>query len=158
MTKWRLRLAIGALSIGLVAGAGALDATGAAGAASRAPGVASAAPQLHVSGKHLVNARGQRVVLHGVDRSGGEYACVQGFGVWDGPMNQASLTAMKRWRVNAVRVPLNEACWNGQSYVASQFRGAKYRRAVKAYVRLVNGSGMIAILDLHWTDGLYTGP
>jgi len=158
MTKWRLRLAIGALSIGLVAGAGALDATGAAGAASRAPGVASAAPQLHVSGKHLVNARGQRVVLHGVDRSGGEYACVQGFGNWDGPMNQASVTAMKGWNINAVRVPLNEACWNGESYVKPQFRGANYRRAVEAFVRLLNRNGMVAILDLHWTDGLYTGP
>jgi endoglucanase len=111
-----------------------------------------------VSGNHLVNAHGQRVVLHGVDRSGGEYTCVHGFGIWDGPMNQAAVTAMRRWDVNAVRVPLNEACWNGESYVLRQYRGAAYRRAVEAYVRLLNRNGIVAILDLHWTDGLYTGP
>ena len=80
---------------------------------------ASAAPQLRVSGKELINAHGQRVVLHGVDRSGGEWVCMHGTGIWDGPMNQASVTAIKSWDVNAVRVPLNEACWNGESYVKS---------------------------------------
>jgi endoglucanase len=73
-------------------------------------------------------------------------------------MNQAAVTAMKRWHVNAVRVPLNEACWNGQSYVQPRYRGARYRRAVEAYVRLLNRNGIVAILDLHWTDGAYTGP
>ncbi|HEY1615997.1 MAG TPA: cellulase family glycosylhydrolase, partial [Streptosporangiaceae bacterium] len=29
--------------------------------------------------------------------------------------------------------------------------------AIKAYVSLLNSNGMVAILDLHWTDGLYTG-
>ena len=41
----------------------------------------STAPQLHVSGNQLVNASGSPVVLHGVDRSGGEFACVQGNGI-----------------------------------------------------------------------------
>src|SRR5262249_15419443 len=127
-------------------------------ATGRPATVTAAAPSLHVSGKHLVNARGQRVVLHGVDRSGGEYRCFQGFGFWDGPVDQASLTAMKSWHINAVRVPLNEACWNGESYVPKQFRGGAYRKAVQAYVRLLNRNGMVAILDLHMTDGLYTGP
>jgi endoglucanase len=116
------------------------------------------APSLHVSGNRLVNARGAQVVLHGVDRSGGEYACVQGWGIWDGPMNQAAVTAMKKWRVNAVRVPLNEACWNGESYVTSRYRGAIYRNAVEAYVSLLNRNGLVAILDLHWSDGAYVGP
>ena len=33
----------------------------------------STAPQLHVSGNQLVNAGGTPVVLHGVNRSGGEF-------------------------------------------------------------------------------------
>jgi hypothetical protein len=111
-----------------------------------------------VSGNELVNTSGARVVLHGVDRSGGEYTCVQEqSGMWDGPMDQASVTAMKSWDVNAVRVPLNEACWNGQAYVMGD-KGIKYRNAVKAYVNLLNRNGIVAILDLHWTDGAYTGP
>jgi hypothetical protein len=73
-------------------------------------------------------------------------------------MDQASVSAMKSWHVNAVRVPLNEACWNGEWYVPPRYRGAAYRRAVEAYVRLLNRNGMVAILDLHWSDGAYTGP
>jgi endoglucanase len=115
------------------------------------------APQLHVSGNELVNASGAQVVLHGVDRSGTEYACVQGNGIFDGPNDQASITAMKSWGVNAVRVPLNEACWNAESYVNAAYAGANYINAIKAYVSLLNSNGMVAILDLHWTDGLYTG-
>ena len=157
MTRYRLGVAVSALSAGLLAGAWNWTAAAptAAGQVARA---SVAAPQLHVSGNHLVNGRGRRVVLHGVDRSGGEYTCVHGFGIWDGPMNQASLTAMARWHVTAVRVPLNEACWNGQSYVLPQYRGQIYRRAVEAYVHLLNRNGMVAILDLHWSDGAYTGP
>src|SRR6202035_4869989 len=115
------------------------------------------APQLHVSGSKLVNASGQQVVLHGIDRSGTEYACVQGNGIFDGPSDQASITAMASWGVNAVRVPLNEACWNAESYVNSAYAGANYQTAIENYVKLLNASGMVAILDLHWTDGLYTG-
>jgi endoglucanase len=117
----------------------------------------STAPQLHVSGNKLVNSSGSQVVLHGVDRSGTEYACVQGNGIFDGPSDQASITAMKSWGVNAVRVPLNEACWNAESYVDSAYAGTNYQTAIEAYVNLLNANGMVAILDLHWTDGLYTG-
>lgn len=115
-------------------------------------------PQLHVSGNKLVNVSGRQVVLHGVDRSGTEYECVQGRGIFDGPNNQASITAMKQWGINAVRLPLNEACWNGESYVKPEFRGATYQDAIKAYIRLLNANGLVAILDLHWSDGVYTGP
>ena len=152
------RLVSGLVCVGLLAAAAAVGQAAQASPAARSQRAGTTAPQLHVSGNKLVNARGQRVVLRGVDRSGGEYACVQGYGSWDGPMNQAAVTAMKRWHVNAVRVPLNEACWNGQSYVRSRYRGVNYRRAVSAYVRLLNRNGMVAILDLHWTDGAYTGP
>jgi hypothetical protein len=112
---------------------------------------------MHVSGNKLVNAAGATVVLHGVNRSGGEFACVQGNGLWNGPMDQTSIDAIKTWHVNAVRVPLNEACWNAESYVNASFAGATYQNAVKSYVNMLNASGIVAILDLHWTDGLYTG-
>ncbi len=124
-----------------------------------APVVTGSAPQLHVSGNKLVDANGNTVVLHGVDRSGTEYECVQGNGIFDGPNDQASITAIKSWGpVNAVRVPLNEACWNAESYVNSADAGANYINAIKSYVSLLNSNGIVAILDLHWTDGTYTGP
>jgi hypothetical protein len=116
------------------------------------------APQLHVSGNKLLNASGQQVILRGVDRSGTEYACVQGNGIFDGEVDQAAVTAMLSWKVNAVRVPLNEACWNAESYVTAADAGANYINAIKSYVSLLNSNGLVAILDLHWTDGTYTGP
>ncbi len=118
----------------------------------------SAAPQLHVSGNELADASGNQVVLHGMDRSGAEYACVQGWGFFDGPVDEASILAMKSWtHVTAVRIPLNEACWNGESYVNPAYAGSNYIAAVKNFVNLLNANGIVAILDLHWTDGLYTG-
>ena len=116
------------------------------------------APQLHVAGNKLVSADGQKVVLHGVDRSGSEFMCVQNHGIFDGPVNSASVNVMKAKGINAVRVPLNEACWNGDSYVNSADAGAHYQAAIKAYVKRLNAAGMAVVLDLHWTDGTYTGP
>ena len=121
------------------------------------PPPTGSAPQLHVSGNKLENAGGQTVQLRGVNRSGTEYACVQGNGIFDGPNDQASISAIKTWDATAVRVPLNEACWNAESYVASADAGTNYINAIKAYVSLLNSNGLVAILDLHWTDGLYTG-
>ena len=120
---------------------------------------ASAAPQLHVSGNRMVDQNGNQVVLHGVNRSGTEYQCVKGNAIFDGPNDQNSINAIKSWgaAINAVRVPMNEACWNGESYVPSADRGANYQNAIKSYVNLLNSNGLVAILDLHWTDGTYTG-
>jgi endoglucanase len=117
----------------------------------------TAEPQLRVMGAHLVNQDNQQVVLHGVDRSGGEYACLQGQGILMGPTNQASITAMKSWNIDAVRLPLNEACWNGESYVPKRYAGKNYQHAIENYVRLLTISGITVILDLHWTDGRYIG-
>ena len=147
-----------AVGVGVVAAIGTV-----AGAVPRvvtvAPAAATAAtaPQLHVSGNTLVDASGQRVVLHGVDRSGTENECVQGNGIFDGPSDQASVTAMKNVGINVVRIPLNEACWNGESYVNPAYAGANYQTAIKSYVNLLNSNGIVAIVELHWTDGLYTG-
>ena len=139
----------------------AFDSTGASATSPPATvsvvSATSTAPQLHVSGNKLENAAGNQVILRGADRSGTEYACVQGNGIFDGPSNQASITAMKEWGINAVRIPLNEACWNAESYVNSAYAGASYQSAIESFVNLLNDNGIVAILDLHWTDGAYTG-
>jgi endoglucanase len=145
------------LAVGAAVGAVPSVVTAAPDAATAATTATTAAPQLQVSGNSLVSANGTPVVLHGVDRSGTEYSCVHGAGIFDGPSDQASITAMKNVGVNAVRVPLNEACWNGESYVSAAYAGANYQSAIEAYVNLLNSNGIVAILDLHWTDGVYTG-
>jgi len=133
---------------------------------ARTPTPASAAVSiagLHVSGNHLVNSAGQTVTLWGVNRSGGEYSCVphSGFpagGIFDGPMDNAAVTSIASWAgVNAVRVPLNEDCWLSHSNVPAADAGQNYISAVQTYVNLLHQHGLVAILDLHWTDGVYTG-
>jgi endoglucanase len=99
---------------------------------------------------HIVDGAGNPVVFHGVDRSGTEYACVQGWGIFDGPSDQASIDAMKAWKVNVVRVPLNEDCWLGINGVKTRYGGTAYQQAIASYVQLLNSNGMAAILDLHW--------
>jgi hypothetical protein len=122
------------------------------------PPPAGQAPQLHVSGNRLLTSSNQAYRMLGVNRSGGEFACVQGNGIWNGPMDQASVTAIRSWHVNTVRIPLNEDCWLALSNVQSQYAGANYQNAIKAYVSLLHQNGIVAVLDLHWTDGSYTGP
>jgi endoglucanase len=108
-------------------------------------------PALRVQEKRLVNALGQPVILRGVNRSGTEFACVQGWGISDGAMDQASVDAFKSWHVNVVRVPLNEQCWLGINDIHPLYSGANYRSAIASYVDLLNRSGLYVILDLHWS-------
>jgi endoglucanase len=105
---------------------------------------------IHVRGNQLVNAAGERIRLFGVNRSGTEYACVLGIGIFSGPSDAASIAAMGSWHINAVRVPLNEDCWLGINGVAPTRAGANYRNAIAGYVRDLNAAGFVAILDLHW--------
>jgi hypothetical protein len=134
-----------------------VSASASASPSASATGTPGAAPALHVSGNHLVDPNGRVVTLRGVDRSGAEFACVQGTGIFDGPVDQASVTAMTSWRINAVRVPLNEDCWLGTNGVNSAYAGSDYIAAIKSYVALLEKNGLNVILDLHWTDGVYTG-
>ncbi|GAA2411435.1 cellulase family glycosylhydrolase [Actinomadura vinacea] len=115
------------------------------------------APQLKVSGNKFVDASGKTVTLRGVNRSGGEFACVQNNGFWDGPMDAASVTAIKSWNTNAVRVPLNADCWLGLPNVNAAYRGAAYQNAVKGYVDLLERNGLTPIVELHWSHGLWSG-
>ena len=105
---------------------------------------------LHVSGSRLLDARGRRVHFHGVNRSGTEYACVQGWGIFDGPSDARSARAIASWHVNGVRLPLNEQCWLGINGVKSQYAGARYRRAIVRYVSLLNRQGIYVELSLMW--------
>ena len=114
-------------------------------------GTPSSISGLHVSGNQILNGAGQAVRLLGVNRAGTEYACIQGWGIFDGPSDAASVQAIAAWKTNAVRVPLNEDCWLGINGVNSAYGGANYQSAVANYVSLLNGYGLVAILDIHWS-------
>jgi endoglucanase len=98
----------------------------------------------------------------GVNLSGPEFACVQGFGI-DGtrngqPIDDKFVAAIASWRVNTVRIPLNQDCWLGTNGVVRAYSGANYRRQIRRYVNLLRRNGMTVILDLHWSGGAYPGP
>jgi endoglucanase len=120
------------------------------------PGVA---PALHVSGNQVVTAAGTPYRFYGVNRSGGEFACIKNrTGIWDGPMDQASVTAMRTWKIRAVRVPLNEECWLGTTgNPVPEYSGTAYQDEVKRYVKLLVDNGITPIVELHWNYGAYTG-
>jgi hypothetical protein len=107
-------------------------------------------PWVGVSGHHLVDEGGHRIRLLGVNRSGTEYRCEQGYGIFEGPTDTSSIEAIKGWDANAVRVPLNESCWLGTDGAPSQFSGAVYRKAIVEYVTRLNEAGLYVILTLQF--------
>lgn len=114
-------------------------------------------PVLHVAGNKLVDADGTTRRLLGVNRSGGEFMCVQGHGIWDGPVDDAAIGAIADWNANTVRIPLNEECWLGLSNIKPEYGGTNYVNAVKDLVGRVKAHGMTPMLELHWSWGQYTG-
>jgi hypothetical protein len=109
----------------------------------------AASAKLQVKGNHLVS-NGRVVRLLGVNRSGTEYMCRDGFGdVFDGPSDQKSIDAMRTWRINAVRLPLNESCWLGLGKLR-KWTG-HYRRSIVRFVQLLRRNHLYVILDDHLT-------
>ncbi|MGW1765127.1 cellulase family glycosylhydrolase [Streptomyces sp. NPDC002073] len=115
------------------------------------------APELSVTGNRLTDQNGVTRRLLGVNRSGGEFMCVQGNGIFDGPVDDASVRAIADWKANTVRIPLNEECWLGLDNIKPEYRGAAYAEAVKGLVGRVLARGMTPVVELHWTYGQYTG-
>jgi endoglucanase len=149
------RLGAAVLGVLLVVGVFvAMAASATSASATAASGTAEAA-NLRVRGSSLVDGpgRGHVVQLRGVNRSGLEYACIQGWGFFDSPHpdridDPAMIAAMKRWDINVVRVPLNEDCWLGINTPRGR-GGAPYRRIVERYVHALGAAGLYVIVDLH---------
>jgi hypothetical protein len=119
------------------------------------PVLAAPAPAvsgLHVSGNQILNASGQPVRLRGVNRTSGEYGCIFNFAIFEGPTNATAIQAMVNWKINAVRLPLNEDCWLDVNTggIDRQYVGAAYRAAVADYVSRLTAAGIAVIVDLHW--------
>jgi hypothetical protein len=91
---------------------------------------------------------------------GTEFTCIQGgsagsrgwsiFGFDYASTMPTAIAAMKSWRINAVRVPLNEDCWLGINGPNPAYAGASYVGAISKYVRDLRAAGIWVILDLHW--------
>lgn len=150
-----------------VASSGSPPASGTASATARAtagigglsveartsvPSLTASPRQLSVSvlGNQLVDGDGQVVRLLGVNRSGTQYACAQGWGIFDGPVDDRALDAIVSWNVTAVRLSLNEHCWLGINGVPAAYSGQVYRDAVTELVDRLVARRVFVILTLHW--------
>jgi hypothetical protein len=146
MKRWAAFAALVALALAAVGG---VDRPGSATAEPT-----HAALGLHVSGNHFVNSRGQTVRLIGFNNSGAEYACIEGWGIFDNPSGTSvpasEITAMANWTgANAVRLQLNEQCWLGIAGVKPKYGGRRYQHAIEAYVTQLTDRGFAVILNLH---------
>ncbi len=114
---------------------------------------------ISTSGNHLVDESGNTIRLIGVNRSGSEYACSSddgaggfGYGFYQGPVNDRAIKAMRKWKVNAVALPLNEACWlGGIGNLNPDYSGEPYRQAIEQYVARLNARGIYVVLRLSGT-------
>ncbi len=109
-------------------------------------------PAITIAGNQFM-AGGKVVRLIGVNRSGTEYSCTptDDDGIFQGPVDQGSVTAMLSWDINVVQLPLNEACWLGSpTYTGldAEYTGASYQQAIENYVNLLNANGIYVSLNL----------
>lgn len=109
-----------------------------------------AAGAYSVVGNKIVDATGNTVIVHGVNRPSLEWSCTgttvnnQGGGI---PATDFA-TIRSKWNANAVRLPVSEDRWLPGT--ASTCSG--YQTTVENAVKEVEAQGMIAIIDLHWSD------
>ena len=141
----------GLTGTGGMAGAKGTGGAGVAGTTGTG-GSGGAGSSVHVVGNQIYDGA-TAIRLMGVNRPGGEYSCVSG-NVWDpadgSGNNQATITAMLAWKINAVRIPLNEDCWLSLNGVKTA--GTTYQSAIQTWVNLLLQNNIYPILDLHWTE------
>jgi endoglucanase len=127
------------------------------------PTVADSALAIRVEGSRFIDASGNAVQLRGVNYSGFEFTAIGGWSPDDPSGAQAGQaygpkwSAIKNWKANVVRIPLNEASWLGYSctdasgVVHDPDPGHNYQATVKAQVQQAIDAGLYVIIDLHWT-------
>src|SRR5205807_1919293 len=107
---------------------------------------------LWVQHHRLVNGAGRAVQLRGVNRAVFESRCTyDAAGTADGPIDQSSVTSMLGWKLDVVRVSINEDCWLGINGLPLDHNAAGYRAAVKGYVALLRRNGLYVVLENHYT-------
>lgn len=109
---------------------------------------------IHVAGNRLMDG-GRTVVLHGADRSGTEYACIQNDGIYDGPdptNDDSQLPLMQKWGVNSINLGLNEDCWLNVNTggIKPAYVGSDYIKAIVHETQSAERYGIHPIIALFW--------
>jgi hypothetical protein len=85
---------------------------------------------VHVSGNQLINGQSQAIRLLGTNSSTTEFCTTTNTIAGDAPLSKAEADGIAAWKMNAVRVPLNEDCWLGINGVS--FNGASASASAQA--------------------------
>ena len=101
-------------------------------------------------GNQLLDGNNNVVHLRGVNYSGTEFACIQGWGIFDGPSDDAMINALASWHVNVVHMGLNEDCILGINGVNPAYAGANYMNAITGFVNRLHAHGLYAEISLMW--------
>ncbi|HEY2158349.1 MAG TPA: cellulase family glycosylhydrolase [Isosphaeraceae bacterium] len=137
MMRLRIGLGIAALAI----------AGGVPGGPARARVERASMPlPLKVVGTRVVDSRGDRVRLRGVNAASLEWTSDG-----EGHILDTVQTAIEAWHVNHVRLPLAQDRWFGKA-PEQKDDGTAYRALVAKVVDLCAGRGCYVVLDLHWSD------
>jgi hypothetical protein len=101
---------------------------------------------LKVVGTQILNSKGERVTLRGVNCASMEWTS-------NGERHilQSVTAAIDDWHVNHIRLPLAQDRWFGKA-PEQKDEGKAYRALVKEVVDLGASKGCYIILDLHWSD------
>jgi len=129
-----------------------------ASASTPAPVASSSALSVRVQGDHFIDANSVPMQLRGVNVGDLGFVAVQGWDPsdpWGG--DSPDFAAIKTWKANTVRLPLNEASWLG--YRCTDATGASrnpdpghnYQATVKKAVSDATAAGLYVVLDLHWS-------
>lgn len=106
------------------------------------PGGRKVTGPLHTSGTSLIDGTGHRLVLRSMQLDGLEWSSTAS------TVTQAAVLQMKAWGANAVRVPLGSQLWLSSSC----HYDSAYANAVDSVVQWITGAGMVAVLDLDFSQ------
>ena len=100
---------------------------------------------LHVEGNKILNEKGEKVRLTGVNTCGLE---------WDSRGEHILNTVYEvfaNWNCNIIRLPLSQDRWFGKAPEQAD-NGAEYRKIIDDVVKLASDFGKYIDLDLHWNN------
>lgn len=111
------------------------------------PAAPTDARPLRVSGNQIVTVeRDPRPFrARGITRSTVEAGCPPSTSIWDGPVDDASVRALRARGINTVRMSLSDACWRNGSLSSLTDRNA-YLTEVAAYARRLIRHGITPIV------------
>lgn len=138
MSKKKLALLMCLMGVTLTTAASALE-----------PKTPKQLPQLHTSGNSILNEKGQKVRLRGVN-----CACMEWTSDGEGHILDTLKVAIKDWHSNFVRIPLSQDRWFGiaPEQVNKLHQAGAYQELVRKIVEYCADNQCYVLLDLHWND------